>query len=157
MRLGRDWIEAHLPHRGAMCLLDGVLEYDGRRIVCRASSHSDPANPLRVGDRLPAACGVEYGAQAMAAHGAPKKVASGRTASSQVSATATRAKRGASSARSARWASRALIASATAPSSPNGTTQPRPSRSTSSPSASPRVQTIGSPAQKQSSKRLRNA
>ena len=70
MRLGRDWIEAHLPHRGAMCLLDGVLEYDGRRIVCRASSHSDPANPLRVGDRLPAACGVEYGAQAMAAHGA---------------------------------------------------------------------------------------
>jgi predicted hotdog family 3-hydroxylacyl-ACP dehydratase len=53
-----------------MCLLDGVLEYDARRIVCRASSHTDPANPLRVGNRLPAACGVEYGAQAMAAHGA---------------------------------------------------------------------------------------
>lgn len=70
MRLGRDWIEAHIPHRGAMCLLDGVLEYDARRIVCRASSHADPANPLRVGDRLPAACGIEYGAQAMAVHGA---------------------------------------------------------------------------------------
>lgn len=70
MRLGRDWIEAHIPHRGAMCLLDGVLEYDERRVVCRASSHADPANPLRVGDRLPAACGIEYGAQAMAVHGA---------------------------------------------------------------------------------------
>jgi predicted hotdog family 3-hydroxylacyl-ACP dehydratase len=70
VRLAKDWIEAHIPHRGAMCLLDGVLEYDARRIVCRASSHTDPANPLRVGDRLPAACGVEYGAQAMAVHGA---------------------------------------------------------------------------------------
>ncbi|MDH4096117.1 MAG: 3-hydroxylacyl-ACP dehydratase [Betaproteobacteria bacterium] len=70
MRLGKDWIEAHIPHHGAMCLLDGVLEYDARRIVCRASSHADPGNPLRVGGRLPAACGVEYGAQAMAVHGA---------------------------------------------------------------------------------------
>jgi predicted hotdog family 3-hydroxylacyl-ACP dehydratase len=68
--LGRDWIEAHIPHRGAMCLLDGVLEWDARHVVCRASSHRDPANPLRVGARLPAACGIEYGAQAMAVHGA---------------------------------------------------------------------------------------
>jgi predicted hotdog family 3-hydroxylacyl-ACP dehydratase len=68
--LGRDWIEAHIPHRGGMCLLDGVLAWDARRIVCRASSHRDPANPLRVGGTLPAACGIEYGAQAMAVHGA---------------------------------------------------------------------------------------
>jgi len=68
--LGRDWIEAHIPHRGAMCLLDGVLEWDARHVVCRASSHGDPANPLRVGGTLPAACGIEYGAQAMAVHGA---------------------------------------------------------------------------------------
>jgi len=67
--LGRDWIEAHIPHRGAMCLLDGVLEWDARHVVCRASSHGDPANPLRVGGTLPAACGIEYGAQAMAVHG----------------------------------------------------------------------------------------
>lgn len=70
MRVGRDWIEAHIPHRGAMCLLDGVLQWDARRIVCRAVSHRDPANPLRVAGTLPAACGIEYGAQAMAVHGA---------------------------------------------------------------------------------------
>ncbi|MGD9951242.1 MAG: hydroxymyristoyl-ACP dehydratase [Burkholderiales bacterium] len=70
MKIGRDWIEAHIPHRGAMCLLDDVLEWDARRIVCRASSHRDPANPMRVGASLSAACGIEYGAQAMAVHGA---------------------------------------------------------------------------------------
>jgi predicted hotdog family 3-hydroxylacyl-ACP dehydratase len=70
MRLGQDWIAAHLPHRGAMCLLDGVLEWDDKRVLCRASSHRDAANPLRVAERLPAACGIEYGAQAMAVHGA---------------------------------------------------------------------------------------
>jgi predicted hotdog family 3-hydroxylacyl-ACP dehydratase len=70
MRLGRDWIAAHLPHRGAMCLLDGVLEWDERHVVCRASSHRDAGNPLRIGQQLPAACGIEYGAQAMAVHGA---------------------------------------------------------------------------------------
>jgi len=70
MRLGQDWIAAHLPHRGAMCLLDGVLEWDEKRVLCRASSHRDAANPLRVAARLPAACGIEYGAQAMAVHGA---------------------------------------------------------------------------------------
>lgn len=70
MRVGRDWIEAHIPHRGAMCLLEEVLDWDAQRIVCRATSHRDPANPLRVGGILPAACGIEYGAQAMAVHGA---------------------------------------------------------------------------------------
>jgi predicted hotdog family 3-hydroxylacyl-ACP dehydratase len=70
MRVGRDWIAAHIPHRGAMCLLDEVLEWDERRIVCRALSHRDPANPLRVAGTLPAACAIEYGAQAMAVHGA---------------------------------------------------------------------------------------
>ncbi|MDH3319683.1 MAG: 3-hydroxylacyl-ACP dehydratase [Betaproteobacteria bacterium] len=53
-----------------MCLLDEVLEWDERHIVCHASSHRDPANPLRVAGTLPAACGIEYGAQAMAVHGA---------------------------------------------------------------------------------------
>jgi len=70
VRVGRDWIASHIPHRGAMCLLEGVLEWDERRIVCRAASHRDPANPLRVAGTLPAACGIEYGAQAMAVHGA---------------------------------------------------------------------------------------
>lgn len=70
MRVSRDWIAAHIPHQGAMCLLEGVLEWDARRIVCRAMSHRDLANPLRVAGTLPAACGIEYGAQAMAVHGA---------------------------------------------------------------------------------------
>lgn len=70
MQLDRDWIAAHLPHRGAMCLLDGVLDWDERGVRCRASSHRDIGNPLRVAQRLPAACGIEYGAQAMAVHGA---------------------------------------------------------------------------------------
>lgn len=70
MQLGRDWIAAHLPHRDAMCLLDDVLAWDERHVLCRASSHRDALNPLRVAQRLPAACGIEYGAQAMAVHGA---------------------------------------------------------------------------------------
>jgi predicted hotdog family 3-hydroxylacyl-ACP dehydratase len=70
VRVGRDWIAAHIPHQGTMCLLEGVLDWDARRIVCRAASHRDPANPLRVAGILPAACGIEYGAQAMAVHGA---------------------------------------------------------------------------------------
>ncbi|WP_434735515.1 hypothetical protein [Candidatus Accumulibacter necessarius] len=39
-------------------------------ITCRASSHTDPANPLRAEGRLGAASGIEYAAQAMAVHGA---------------------------------------------------------------------------------------
>jgi predicted hotdog family 3-hydroxylacyl-ACP dehydratase len=68
--LDRDWIAAHIPHQGDMCLLDAVLEWSDSAIVCRATSHADPANPLRAEDRLGAAAGIEYAAQAMAAHGA---------------------------------------------------------------------------------------
>jgi len=68
--LDRDWIAAHIPHQGAMCLLDAVLEWSDTAIVCRAVSHADPANPLRAEGRLGAAAGIEYAAQAMAVHGA---------------------------------------------------------------------------------------
>lgn len=68
--LGRDWIAAHIPHQGDMCLLDAVLEWSDAAIACRAVSHADPANPLRAGGRLGAATGIEYAAQAMAVHGA---------------------------------------------------------------------------------------
>ena len=68
--LDHGWIAAHIPHQGSMCLLDCVLEWSGQRIVCEAASHTDPQNPLRDGDRLGAATGVEYAAQAMAVHGA---------------------------------------------------------------------------------------
>ena len=68
--LDHDWIAAHIPHQGAMCLLDRVLAWDAQRFVCSASSHRDANNPLRQFDRLGAACGIEYAAQAMAVHGA---------------------------------------------------------------------------------------
>jgi predicted hotdog family 3-hydroxylacyl-ACP dehydratase len=68
--LDRDWIAAHIPHQGDMCLLDAVLEWSDTAIACRAVSHADPANPLRADGRLGAATGIEYAAQAMAVHGA---------------------------------------------------------------------------------------
>jgi predicted hotdog family 3-hydroxylacyl-ACP dehydratase len=59
-----------IPHAGAMRLLHDVVRWDTDSIECRATSHRDPDNPLRIDDRLPALAGVEYGAQAMAIHGA---------------------------------------------------------------------------------------
>lgn len=58
-----------IPHSGSMCLLDGVLACDERRISCIARTHLDHANPLRTAHGLPALCGIEYAAQAMAVHG----------------------------------------------------------------------------------------
>lgn len=69
MRLTRDGIAALVPHAGAMCLLDGVTDWDEQRIRCVSRSHLDPNNPLRAQDELPAVCGIEYAAQAMAVHG----------------------------------------------------------------------------------------
>jgi predicted hotdog family 3-hydroxylacyl-ACP dehydratase len=68
--LNHDWIAAHIPHHGDMCLLDAVVEWSDAAIACRAVSHADPANPLRADGRLGAATGIEYAAQAMAVHGA---------------------------------------------------------------------------------------
>jgi predicted hotdog family 3-hydroxylacyl-ACP dehydratase len=70
MTLDRAAIAALVPHAGAMCLLHEVLEADGERILARAISHRDRSHPLREGETLPALCGVEYAAQAMAVHGA---------------------------------------------------------------------------------------
>lgn len=69
LKLGRAQIAALIPHSGAMCLLDGVREWDGERIVCISASHGAPNHPLRVGATLPTLCGIEYAAQAMAVHG----------------------------------------------------------------------------------------
>ncbi len=70
MPLDHAWLLAHLPHQGSMCLLDAVTAWDAQHIRCTARSHRDADNPLRAHDRLGAACGIEYAAQAMAAHGA---------------------------------------------------------------------------------------
>jgi predicted hotdog family 3-hydroxylacyl-ACP dehydratase len=58
-----------IPHQGAMCLWDEVLEWDARSIHVRARNHRDPAHPLRTGEQLRAVHLCEYGAQAMAVHG----------------------------------------------------------------------------------------
>ena len=68
--LDRAWLAAHLPHQGAMNLLDAVVAWDETTLRARASRHRDPAHPLRRGAELPATAGIEYGAQAAAAHGA---------------------------------------------------------------------------------------
>ncbi len=70
MSIDRRWIERHIPHQGAMCLLDEVLSWNASRVQCRSSTHRDPRNPLRAYGRLAAVCGIEYAAQAMAVHGA---------------------------------------------------------------------------------------
>ena len=68
--LDHAWIAGHIPHRGRMCLLDQVEDWDQQRVQCRAGSHRAADNPLRACGRLSAACGIEYAAQAMAVHGA---------------------------------------------------------------------------------------
>jgi len=70
VRLDRAWIASHVPHHGSMCLLDEVLEWDTHYIRCGSGTHRNAGNPLRAHGRLGAACGIEYAAQAMAAHGA---------------------------------------------------------------------------------------
>ena len=69
-QVDHDWIQAHIPHQGNMCLLQSVTAWDEMQIECLAFSHADPNNPLRHGDVLPISAGVEYAAQAMAVHGA---------------------------------------------------------------------------------------
>lgn len=63
-------LEQLLPHAGRMRLIDRVIECDADRIVCEADSHRLPDHPLAADGALAAVCGLEYGAQAMAIHGA---------------------------------------------------------------------------------------
>jgi predicted hotdog family 3-hydroxylacyl-ACP dehydratase len=70
-------IAALVPQQGAMCLLDEIVSFDERGVVCRTVSHLSPGNPLRCDGRLPAIVGIEYGAQAMAVHGALRAEQSG--------------------------------------------------------------------------------
>ncbi|HXS51205.1 MAG TPA: 3-hydroxylacyl-ACP dehydratase [Usitatibacter sp.] len=66
----REWLASHLPHRGAMSLLEEIVAWDAERLHARTRSHRAPANPLRRDGALPIACAIEYAAQAAAAHGA---------------------------------------------------------------------------------------
>jgi predicted hotdog family 3-hydroxylacyl-ACP dehydratase len=68
--LGRSEIEALIPHKGAMCLLDSVLTWDDTSIQLATRTHTARINPLRSAFGLRAVHLCEYGAQAMAVHGA---------------------------------------------------------------------------------------
>ncbi|HEY0505702.1 MAG TPA: phosphotransferase [Lysobacter sp.] len=65
----REFVESLVPHAGAMCLWDEVLQWDAHSIRLRTHDHRDPAHPLRRRGQLHAVHLCEYGAQAMAVHG----------------------------------------------------------------------------------------
>src|SRR5438876_11758755 len=73
-------IRTLIPHSDLMCLLDAVMHWDDRSIVCITNTHRDPANPLRRGGRLSVVHAFEYGAQAAAVHGGSRAGAVGTTA-----------------------------------------------------------------------------
>jgi predicted hotdog family 3-hydroxylacyl-ACP dehydratase len=68
--LGRAEIAERIPHGGAMCLLESVLDWDEQRIRCTATGHRDIDHPLREAGGLPVWVGIEYAAQSAAVHGA---------------------------------------------------------------------------------------
>jgi len=75
-----DW-KALIPHRGAMSLLDSVLDWDATRLAARSTSHARADNPLRdAAGRLHAVQLAEWGAQAAAVHGALLARAAGHAA-----------------------------------------------------------------------------
>jgi len=63
-------IETLLPHAGRMRLIDRIVSYDEQTIVCESGSHRASDHPLAEAGVLSVICGLEYGAQAMAIHGA---------------------------------------------------------------------------------------
>lgn len=73
-------IEALVPHRGAMCLLDRMVAWDPARIECVATNHRDSSHPLRTRTGLMASAAIEYAAQAAALHGGLVAQASGASA-----------------------------------------------------------------------------
>lgn len=57
----------HLPHAGAMRLLDELLHSDSQNIICRANMWQ--GHPFSRHGALPAWASLEYAAQALACHG----------------------------------------------------------------------------------------
>ena len=64
-----DWMHL-IPHQGAMCLLDAVVMWDDSTIHAISETHRYANHPLRGEQGLHAVHLAEYGAQAMAVHGA---------------------------------------------------------------------------------------
>jgi len=68
--LDADEIRRLIPHDGSMSLIERVVSFDDEAIVCESSTHLAVSNPLRSDGQLSAINAIEYGAQAMALHGA---------------------------------------------------------------------------------------
>lgn len=66
-----------LPHAGTAVMIEELLFWDEREIRARTRTHQSADNPLRHASRLAAVHLAEYGAQAMAAHGALRAKAAG--------------------------------------------------------------------------------
>ncbi len=62
-------IEALIPHKANMCLLEEVHTYTQDQICCRTSTHLSPDNPLKQNGMLSKMHLIEYAAQAIAIHG----------------------------------------------------------------------------------------
>jgi predicted hotdog family 3-hydroxylacyl-ACP dehydratase len=75
-------IASLIPHQAGMCLLERILEWTDDTIALETDTHRSPENPLRRDGRLRAIHLCEYGAQALAVHGALKSRAAGGHASS---------------------------------------------------------------------------
>lgn len=73
-------IRTLIPHSGLMCLLDEVIQWDDRAILCASNTHRNPNNPLRRDGQLSSVHAFEYGAQAAAVHGGLRARAAGATA-----------------------------------------------------------------------------
>jgi predicted hotdog family 3-hydroxylacyl-ACP dehydratase len=69
IQINKAEIRTLIPHSGSMCLLDGVIKWDDRSIVCVSNTHRNSTNPLRRDERLSAVHAFEYAAQAAAVHG----------------------------------------------------------------------------------------
>lgn len=70
--MSRETIAALIPHQGEMCLWEHIVEWNDARIVLETHTHRSLDNPLRANGKLRAVHLCEYGAQAMAVHGALK-------------------------------------------------------------------------------------
>jgi predicted hotdog family 3-hydroxylacyl-ACP dehydratase len=80
MAIDKAEIRTLIPHSDLMCLLDEVMQWNDRSIVCITNTHRDPDNPLRRGGLLSALHAFEYGAQAAAVHGGLRARSAGTTA-----------------------------------------------------------------------------
>jgi len=66
----RPQIMRMIPHSGAMCLLDDVLEWNAHSLRCRSRRYRDLDNPMRRANGvLGMSCGIEIAGQAVAVHG----------------------------------------------------------------------------------------